>query len=205
MSTTTPSKTQGTTLLAHTQQAANTPTIGSAIDVTGKWMGRVFVRMGRTTTTALTADVVFRLEASAKSSGNDEWYPLRTWTSKSAKTAASSSTVNDAAFNAADTSFTITSATGFAAPEQIYFRETGTPANSEWSKISGVSGTTITLEEGITRNHTNGITVTDLAEEFSFDVDLQAVGRLRLVVEGGSQAVDLIGWLNTLDNATTAA
>lgn len=209
MGTITPSKTAARVLLAHTQQATAVVTVGSAIDVSSLLSGVVFVKLGRTVATALGNQVKFRLEASAKTSGNDEWVPIREWTSGNGTTAASSSTVNDASFNAGDTSFTITSATGIAAGDLLYLRETGTPGNSEWVRVLSVSGTTITLEEAVTRNHTNGINVADLAEQFAFHVNLEAVARLRLVVDSASaasgQTVDVIGWLTTLDNLVTAA
>lgn len=207
MTTTTLTKTQGGTLLAHTQQATAAITIGSAVDVSTKMGATAFIKMGRAATTALTNEVNFRIEASAKSSGNDEWVPIIQWTSSNGKTATSASTVNDASFNAADSSFTITSATGIVAGDHMYLRETGTPGNSEWVRIQGVSGTTITLEEPCTRAHTNGIATNDLAESWAFQIDCQAIGRLRLVVDTASaasgQTVDVIGWIVTLDSAST--
>lgn len=208
MTTTTLTKTQGSVLLAHTQQATAVVTIGSAVDVSTKMAAQVSIKMGRTVATALTNEVAFRLEASAKSSGNDEWYPISQWTSSDGKTAASSTTLNDASFNAGDTTCTLTSATGFAAGDFVYFRETGTPGNSEWCREKSVSGSVITLEEATTRNHTNGINVCDLSESWSFQVDCAAIGRLRLVVDTASaasgQTVDVIGWISTLDSASTS-
>lgn len=202
---TTLTKTQGGVLLAHTQQATAVVTVGAAVDVSTKFAARIFVRMGRSVTTALTNEVTFRLEASAKSAANDEWYPVIQWTSVNGKTAANASTVNDAAFNAGDTTFVITSATGIAAGDIVYLRETGTPANSEWVRVATVSGTTITLEEGTTRGHTNGIATADLGEAFTFSVNCMDIGRLRLVVDTASaasgQTVDVIGWIVTLDSA----
>lgn len=208
MATTTASKTSGTALLAHTQQATATITIGSPVDVSSKLgPATAFVKMGRTVATALSNQVKFRIEGSAKTSGNDEWVPLVEWTSQFGTTAASASTVNDGAFNSADTSFTITSATGFAAGDQIYLRETGTPGNSEWARVSGVVSTTVSLEEAVTRSHTNGIAVTDLAESFSIPLDLAGQVRIRLVVDTASaasgQTVDVIGWLVTMDSLSS--
>lgn len=208
MATTTITKSAGTVLLAHTQQATAVVTIGSAVDVSTKLgPATAFVKMGRSVATALTNEVKFRIEGSAKTSGNDEWIPIYEWTSASGKTACNASTVNDAAFAAADTTFVITAATGIAAGDLLYFRETVTPANSEWSRVSGVSGTTITLEEGVTRGHTNGITVTDLAEPFRIDLDLAGHVRIRLVVDSASaasgQTVDVIGWLVTADSSSS--
>ena len=208
MTTTTLTKTAAGVLLAHTQQATATITVGSAVDVSTKLgPATAFVKMGRTVATALTNNVRFRIEGSAKTSGNDEWVPLYEWTSASGTTAASSSTVNDVSFNAGDTSFTISSATGIVAGDVLYFRETGTPGNSEWSRVLSVSGTTITLEEAVTRNKTNGINVADLGEMWAIPLDLSGQARVRLVVDTASgasgQTVDVIAWIVTADSAST--
>lgn len=208
MASSTPVKTQAGVLLAHTQVATAVMTLGSAIDVSGKFAGHFSVSMGRTVATALTNEVSFIIEASAKSSGNDEWYPLYQWTSLSGKTASSSTTVNDAAFAASDTTFVVTSAAVIIAGDNLYLRETGTPANSEWVTVLSMSGTTVTLREAVTRGHTNGINVADLAERFSFDLDLSACGRIRLVVDtataASGQTVDVIAWITTFDSILTA-
>lgn len=203
----TPSKTVAQTLLAHTQQATATVTRGSAIDVSTKHLIRYFVSMGRTVATALTNEVLFRIEASSQSSNNDEWYPLYQWTSISGKTASSSTTLNDASCNSGDTTFVITSATGIVAGDFLYLRETGTPSNSEWVRVDSISGTTVTCE-ALTRSHTNGINVADLSERFTGDIDCSGIGRLRLVVDtsanASGQTVDVIGWYNVLDSLTVA-
>lgn len=207
MTTTTLTKTAARVLLAHTQLATATQAIGSAIDVSTMVGPAVaMVKLGRTVATALGAGVAFRIEGSAKASGNDEWVPIYEWASSTA--AVNASTVNDATFNAADTSFTITSATGITGGDLLYLRETGTPANSEWERVGSVSGTTITLEEGVTRAHTNGITVTDGAEVWSISIDIASHVRIRLVanannVTASGQTVDVIGWLVTVDSVNT--
>lgn len=205
---TTVTRTAAQALLAHTQAATATVTVGTAIDVSSKLgPATAFVKMGRTVTNALGNEVVFRIEGSAKTSGNDEWVPLYQWTSATGKTACKAPTVNDASFNAGDTTFTISDATGIAAGNWIYFRETGTAANSEWSRVSGVSGTTITLEEATTRNHTNGITVTNYAEGWTIPLDLSGNVRVRIVVDTASAAsgytVDVIAWLVTADSSSS--
>lgn len=207
MTTTTATKTLGTALLAHTQQATAVVTIGSAVDVSTKFAAQYYIKLGRSVATALTNEVKFRIEASAKSSGNDEWLPIYEFTSATGKTACNASTVNDAAFTAGDTTFVITAATGIAAGDILYLRETGTPANSEWVRVAAVSGTTVTFEEACTRSHTNGIATADFGEVFTGYLNLDAIGRIRLVVDSASaasgQTVDVVGWLTTFDSATT--
>ena len=208
MTTTTLNKTAAQVLLAHTQQATAVITIGSAVDVSTKVGPAVaFVKMGRSATTALSNEVKFRLEGSAKTSGNDEWVPLYEWTSSSGKTTASSTTLNGAT-TAGNTTTVLTSGTGFVAGDHVYLRETGTPANSEWSRMVSVSTNTVTWEEAQTRNHTTGIQATDLAESFQIPFDTSAQTRVRLIVDTASAAsgttVDVIAWLITADSANTA-
>lgn len=208
MTTTTLTKTAAQALLAHTQLATATQAIGSAIDVSAMvGPATAMVKLGRSVATALSAGVAFRLEGSAKTSGNDEWVPIYEWASTTA--AVNATTVNDAAFNAADTTFVVTSGTGLSGGDLIYLRETGTPANSEWTRIGSISGTTVTLEEAITRSHTNSIAVTDGAEMYSIPVDLSAHVRIRLVANANNiaatgQTVDIIAWLVTADSVATA-
>lgn len=206
MTTTTANKTQGTTLLAHTQQASATITVGSAVDVSTKFSARYFVKMGRTVAAALTNEVLFRLEASAKSSGNDEWYPIYIWASQFGKTACNAPTLSGAT-TAGNTTSVLSSGTGITGGDILYFRETGTPANSEWARVKSISSATPTFEDAQTRNHTSGIAVTDYGEMFSGDIDLSGVARLRLVVDSASnasgQTVDVLAWLVTLDSVTT--
>ena len=205
MATITLSKTQSGVLLAHTQQATATVTRGSAIDVSTKYSLRYFISLGRSVATALTNEVLFRIEGSAKSSGNDEWFPVLQFTSINGKTAATATTISDASVSASDTTFTLASGTGIVSGDFIYLRETGTPANSEWVRVDSISGAVVTCE-ALTRNHTDGIAVCDLAERFSGDIDCSNLGRIRLVVNSAAnasgQTVDVIGWYVILDNAT---
>ncbi|MEF8769396.1 hypothetical protein [Candidatus Accumulibacter contiguus] len=209
MTTTTLTKTAGTVLLAHTQCATATITVGSAVDVSTKLgPATAYVKMGRTIANVLTNNVKFRMDGSAKTSGNDEWVPLYEWQSANGGTLASKTTLNDAACDPGDTSFTLTSATGFTAGDLVYLRETGTPANSEWCRGKSTSSNTLILEEALTRGHTNGIDVTDLAEVFAIPFDVSGQVRVRLVVDTASaasgQTVDCIAWLVTADSANTA-
>lgn len=209
---TTANKTAAQALLPLTQQASGVVTLGSAFDVSTNFGARVFVKMGRIAATALTNNVGFRLEASAKASGNDEWFPLIKWTCTLGTTAASSTTLNGAT-TAGNLTSTLTSVTGFGAGNQVYCRETGTPANSEWSRVASISGSVLTFEEVQTRSHANSIAVTNLSESWTFELDTSGISRIRLIVDSASsnteaaaasgQTVDVIGWLTTFDSTAT--
>ena len=207
MGTITLNKTAARVLLAHTVLATATQVVGSAIDVsTMVGPATAMVKMGRAVANVLAAGVAFRLEGSAKTSGNDEWVPIYEWASSTA--VVNASTVNDAAFAAADTSFTIASATGITGGDLMYLRETGVPADSEWVRVGSVAALVITLEQAVTRGHTNGIAVTDGAEMWSIPVDIAGHVRIRLVANANNVTatgftVDLLAWLVTADSANT--
>ena len=102
----------------------------------------------------------------------------------------------------------LTSGTGFVAGDHVYLRETGTPANSEWSRVASIATNTVTWEEVQTRNHTTGIAATDLAESWQIPFDTAGQTRVRFVVDTASgvsgTTVDIIAWLITADSANTA-
>lgn len=208
MPTTTLNKSAGVVLLAHTVQASAVITVGPAVDVSSK-IGPVtaFVKVGRSVAAALTNNLRFRLEASAKAAGNDEWVPLYEWTSANGLTAATATTLNGATA-AGNASSVVASSAGLTPGDTLYFRETGVPANSEWSRLAAQAGTTSTFDDPQTRSHTNGIAITDLAELFAIQIDVTAQVRLRLVVDSASaasgQVVDVIAWLVSADSTLTA-
>ena len=89
-----------------------------------------------------------------------------------------------------------------------YLRETGTPANSEWSQVKSVSTNTVTPFNNLTRAHTNGIIVSDLGEVISWTEDLSSVMRVRLIVDSATnasgQTVDVLALISTLDAVAIA-
>ncbi len=207
MTTSNFSKTGGITLLAHTQLATAVMVIGSWVDVSALMAARVGISMGRSVATALTNEVLFRLQASMKDSGDDEAFTLYERTSANGKTAAVATTLSGAT-SAGATTFTLASGTGIVAGDKIYLRETGTPANSEWCEVKSISGAVVTPLNNLTRAHTSGITVTDLHERMTWTESLAAIKRLRLIVDAASlasgQTVDVTALLMTLDSVATS-
>lgn len=211
MATSTPNKTVGRLLLAHTQLASGSLVVGASLDASS-WHGPALVTfsLGRTVSTALGASPLFRIEHSQAASGDDDWADLipQGTIAFSATTAATATTLNGATSANAAT-FSVASATGLVVGQRLYLRETGTPANSEWCQIRSISGTTITPVDPLTRAHTNGITITTLAERITHQIDLSAVRRVRAIVEGQSfgtasgQIADVLVELATMDSITS--
>ena len=207
MATLTPAKSSITALLVTQAVATATVVRSSAVDVLTKFGAQITVAMGRTVATALTNEVLFKLQGTVAATNDDQWIDVMPWTSSLGKTACNATTINDAAVAASDTTFIVTSATGITGGNTIYLRETGTPANSEFVDVDSVSGTTITCQ-ALTRGHTNGITVSTLSEKWSFYVDCRALSRIRLVVDtqknASGQTVDVEAWYSLLNNITVA-
>ncbi len=173
------SKTQGTSVLALQSVASNTVVISSAVDVSAKFAVTVFIHFGRRSATALTTGVIFRIEASAKSSGDGHWYPLATFQTRVSAVTAQS--VNGTCASGQNV-VPMASTTGESVADIVYI-DNGTIANSEWGRVKVVtSNTSITLEDNLTNAQTGG-TVYPSAEMFSALIDCTAIGRLRLVVD----------------------
>ena len=190
-------KTQGTSVLSLQSVASNTVLISSDIDVSTKLAATVFIHFGRRATTALTAGMEFRLEASAKSSGSGYWWPVATFTSAIA--AAESETVLLAA--SGQKVLTMASTNNLVVGDVIFI-DNGTIGSSEWAKIKSVSaGVSITVEDDLVNAQTSSV-VYDQAELYVAQIDLTAIGRLRLVANGAStgQAVAVEALIVTGDS-----
>jgi hypothetical protein len=204
-------KTAAQTLLAiQTIGTTANVTVGSAVDVSTKLgPATAFVKFGRTVGTIMTAQVVFRIEGSANTTGNDEWVPIYTWSTGSATTVAGNAgaaATLSGATTAGNTTSTLSAATGYAAGNIIFCYEAGTIANSEWSRVASMAAAVVTWEEAQTRSHTNTIVMCNLAEEFAIPLDLSGQVRVRLVVDasaatGYTSVVQ--GLLVTVDSASS--
>jgi hypothetical protein len=196
-SVSTPSKTQGTTLLSLQSIAASTTVVGSEVDVTGKFAGVVFIHFGRTTTSAPGSGVSFRIEAADKSSGGNHWYPL---TSVITGIAACNGPTNTSTSGAAQT---VSAITGFVAQDICCIAPT-TVANTEWARMVSSTGSVLTMEETIAGSHSTGNTY-NKAEMYAIPLDLSGIGRLRVVADGSAhnQAFRCEAFLNTLDSVSS--
>lgn len=194
---TTPTKTQGTTLLALQSIAASSVVVGSEVDVSSKFAGIVFVHFGRTTTVAPVTGVAFRIEAADKASGGNHWYPL---TSVMTNIIACSGPTNTSTSGAAQT---VSAITGFAAQDICCIAPT-TVANTEWARMVSSTGSVLTMEETIAGSHTTGSTY-NKAEMYAIPLDLSGIGRLRVVADGSAhnQSFRCEAFLNTLDSVSS--
>jgi hypothetical protein len=191
------SKTQGVSLLALQSVASNTVVISSAVDVSTKLAATVGIHFGRRATTALTAGMIFRIEGSMKSSGDGFWFPLAEFSTAiaTAESEAVSGTVSSGT-----NVITVASTTNYLAGDLVYI-DNGTIANSEWGRVKSIVGnTSITIEDNLVNAQT-GATIYDQAEFIVAQIDLTAIGRIRLVCDGKStgQATAVQAYMVTCD------
>ena len=190
-------KTQGTSLLSLQSVASNSVVISSAVDVSSKLAATVFIHFGRRATTALTEGMEFRVEASSQSSGDGHWYPLAAF--KTNTTAAESEAVSGTV-NSGTNVITVASTTNLVAGDVIFI-DNGTIGNSEWGRIKSIStNTSVTIEDNLVNAQTSAM-IYDQAEMFVAQLDLSAIGRIRLVADGRNtgQAVAVEAHLVTGD------
>jgi hypothetical protein len=191
-------KTQGTQLLALQSVASNTVVISSAQDVSTKLAATIGIHFGRRAATALTEGMEFRIEASMKSSGDGFWFPLASF--KTAIAAAESEAVSGTVSSGTNV-ITVASTTNLVAGDLVFI-DNGTIANSEWGRVKSiVSNTSITIEDNLVNPQT-GATIYDQAEFYVAQIDLTAVGRIRLVCDGRNtgQAVAVQAFMVTGDS-----
>lgn len=174
------SKTTATSVLALQSLASNSVVISNDIDVSTKIAVMFALHFARRAATALTVGCKFRFEASTKASGSGHWYPVAEFQSliATAESEAVSGTVN-----ASQNVVTVASTTNLTAGSIIYI-DNSTIANSEWHRIKSVStNTSITLEDNLVNAQT-GSTIYAQAEMFVARIDVAAIKRMRLVVDG---------------------
>jgi hypothetical protein len=156
------------------------------------------IHFGRRATSALTVPVNFRVEGSAKVSGDGHWFPLAIISSE---IAAAESEAVSGTVNAGTNVITVASTTNLVVGDLI-FVDNGTIANSEWGRIKAVStNTSVTIEDNLLNAQT-GATIYDQAQIIAIQVDLSCIKRLRIVVDnsGSGQAVAAEVELITLDS-----
>jgi hypothetical protein len=180
------SKTQGTSLFALATVASGAVGLGAAADVSTKLAATVFIHVGRTIATALSNGVKVRVEGSAKSSLDGFWFPLAEFvTGVTVSTTTATLTTGTTAGTA---TLPMTATAGIVIGDRVYIREAGAETNSEFGRVITINtNTSIVLEDGTLYNHT--ITTTKVwsqAEFFVAQLDLTAIGRIRVVIDCAS-------------------
>lgn len=150
--------------------AAATLAVGNAEDVSGSYETIVYIEVALTDTDAQAGcDVIVEISYAA-----DDWITLVEFQG-TAETPATT-TLNDAAANAGDTSITLTDATtgDFDVPSRKWFIVDGTVANSESVKTQVNATHTVTLCQDLLRSHANSLNVWDRVDDWPVNIPFGA-------------------------------
>ncbi len=191
------SKTNAATLFALASTAASSVSLGTAVDVSTKMGGLVYVRFGRRSATAAGAGANIRLEASSSATLDNSWNPFAIFTTAFAacEAEAVSGTVAAGA-----TAITVASTTNLTAGDVIFI-DNGTIGNSEWARIKTISGgVSVTVEDALV-NAATGCTIYDAAEIYAPVAIPEGAMRIRCVVDGSlfTQAFAVQALYSTID------
>lgn len=173
-------KTQGTAVLTH-QAITHPDTVkGSAQDVSTKLAATIVMWHSSVEATANTNPGSFYVQVSASSSGDEDWATVAQFTVNATTADTEAMTATEPI---AETVMAVASTTGFVAGDLLYLQNS-TVGNGEWAQCQEiVSNTSINLIDGLTNQQTSSSTIWNDANVFTCQLDLTAVGRLRVVFQ----------------------
>lgn len=191
-------KTAAQTLLALQSVAASSVAVGTAVDVSTKMGGLVYVRFGRRSATAAGAGANIRLEASFAASLDNSWFPFVVFTSAfaAAEAEAVSGTVAAGA-----TAITVAATANLTAGDVIFI-DNSTIGNSGWARIKTISANvSVTVEDALV-NAATGATIYDSAEIYAPVAIPEGAIRIRCVADGSlfTQAFAVQAMYSTIDS-----
>ncbi len=175
------SKTQGISVLDH-QAVTHPDTVkGNVQDVSTKLAATIILFHASVEATENTNPGRFLVQISGSSSGNEDWATVYEFVAT--KSTADSEQLTQTELEG-DTSLAVASTTGFAANDILYIQDTGTVTNGEWNRCQEiVTDTSINLVDGLTYQKDSSDVVWNDADIFVCQLDLTAVGRLRVVFQ----------------------
>ena len=146
--------------------------MGNNHDISGSYQTKVYLEIPYTdpgNSAQAGVDVLVEI-----SYADDNWVLLTRFTTTGDATA--STTINDGAVTAGDTTVILTDATtgDFDVPSRKWFIVDGTVANSESVKTVVNATHTVTLAQDLLRSHANGLTVYDFVFEKVVSIPMAA-------------------------------
>jgi hypothetical protein len=170
-------KTSNISILPLQAVAAGSVVVSPVIQVEGKFGATVFVHFGRRSASAASGPVAIRLEGSSTASGNAYWGALSHY-----ETAWDfAGTVVCGRADAGQK--TIVIPPFLPNVSGLVYIDNAQIAASEWARIAVATAGKLTLEESL-NNDQLGANVYGRAEAYLSQVDLTAMKRLRVVVDG---------------------
>jgi hypothetical protein len=191
-------KTDGQVILPLQIVAEGARLISGDIDVSTKLAVQFFINFGRRFFLAAGAGVRIRIEGTSQPSGDGYWAPLTEYLSDFVAAERNGLTGTVAAGQKV---LTMASTANLLA-QQIIFIDNPTILNSEWARIKSlVANVSVTIEDNLLNAQT-GATISNKAEMWAPTLDVSAVKRLRLVVDGSlfTQAFAIRARMVSLDS-----
>ena len=175
------SKTQGTAILAH-QAVTHPDTVkGSAQDVSTKLAATIILFHSSIEAAANTNPGKFLVQVSGSSSGDEDWATPIEFDATISTADTEAMTATEAA---GVTELAVAATAGFVANDILYIQDTGTLADSEWARCQEISTNAfIKLIDGLTNAKDNADVIWNDADIFICQLDLTAVGRVRVVFQ----------------------
>lgn len=192
-------KTAAQSLLTIQALASNAIVVSTIYDLTTQLAATLFLALGRDDTGgALAVPFNFRVQGTPDAAGDRRWMDLATFQSQLTVPEAEAITGTQ---NAGATTITVASTTNFAIG-QLFLLKNGTIGNSEFGRIkSFVANTSFAPIDAITNAQT-GSTFYNQAEQFTIQLDLTGLRRIRVVADnsGTGRSVVVEAYMITGDS-----
>ena len=167
--------------LAHQAVTHPATVVGSALDVSTKLAMTLALFHASVQAAANTNPGRFLVQVSGAASGNEDWATIHEF---------------DATISTADTegltatepvgekALTVAATAGFVANDILYIQDASVVADGEWGRCREiVTDTTIDLVDGLTNEKDSADVIWNDADVFTCQLDLTAVGRVRVVFQ----------------------
>ena len=179
-----------TELYAAASLAASSQAASTILSLVGIKRATFFIDHGRAATTAFgTNGTEYRIEASQKASGNDTWVPIASLLADSAVAQSCAASGNHAA--GAGT-ITILSGTAVAIGDEIFWANSATPGNSEWMRVTAVSGTaSFNILYPLTYAQSAAVSMYTKAQRIPLSLNVEAITRARVIVNNNASGTTL--------------
>jgi len=177
----TPSKTVGTSIIAHALVTHPGTVIGAAQAVATAIQVTLFLDQGFVEAAVNTNPASWLIQVSAQSSGDEDWYTIQEILLSENGTPADENLTATEAIGEDELAMVAT--TGFAAGEYVYIQDTGTLANSEWGLIQALLTGPVRMHllDGLTTGKDSSDTAWGQAERNIVTLNLESIARYRVV------------------------
>lgn len=154
------------TLLSHQSLALSNTVTGTAVSCADALMGWVYLYHANVGTTANASGTTYRIQTTPDAAGTLSWVTLPGGTIVTGTTAANQALISGSE-GIGDSDWAVGSTTGFSVGQNIYVRDVGTLANSEWHIIRSIAaGTAIRAFDGLSSTKTTNDEIYNQAERY---------------------------------------